>query len=199
MSFRKATIEDVWKHYRETTDHAHDEKHIKEVVRIIKGLAAKHGVDKKKAELAATLHDVGREVEQSIPGLDHAVVGADIAANFTKDKEVLDAIRRHRKGSGEAPKTMLDKILWDADLVAGVLHAKERAYQWNRDAGLAPNAARKAADKHLKSIEMKGYEPANAFTPEAKEILKVELPKLREKVAALVEAGEELKKGMSAS
>lgn len=193
----KVPLSAAWEHYRNTTDHAHGEKHVREVLRIIRPLAKKHGVDKQKAEMAAILHDIGRETERRIPGIDHAVAGADIARHFTDDKEVLDAIRRHRKGSGEMPKTTLDKILWDADLVAGANHAEERAYQWNRDDGLSPAAARRASQKYLKETEIKSYAPRNAYTQEAKEMLSEELPKLKEKLASLLEENERLKKELN--
>ena len=179
------SLSEVWKHYATTTDHAHDIKHIREVVAIAKRLAERHGVDKKKAELAAILHDIGREVEQSIPSLDHAEVGANIARSFTSDPEILNAIRRHRKGSGERPVTMLDKILWDADLLAGAEHAEERAYKWNRDAGFKPEQAKLKADKYLRDEELKTYAPSNAYTPEVKEKLKEEVRSLKEKLASL--------------
>jgi uncharacterized protein len=75
--------------------------------------------------VASLLHDIGR-AEQSKDGkTDHAVCGASMAAQWLRKqgyaKEFVDAvsdcISSHRFRSGEEPKTIEAKIVFDADKV----------------------------------------------------------------------------------
>lgn len=98
-------------------------------------LAAKYGVDEKKAELAAIFHDYAKfrpkdEMKQIIldQGLEqnllrfhselwHAPVGAylvEIEVGIT-DLEILDAIRYHT--SGREGMTLLDRVIYLADYI----------------------------------------------------------------------------------
>ncbi len=97
-------------------------------------LAALHGADEKKAEIAGLLHDNAKnmdnqyercrelevpldEYEQKIPALVHAKLGAETAkCEFgISDAEIIGAIRWHTVGRPDM--TLLEKIVFVADLI----------------------------------------------------------------------------------
>ena len=99
-------------------------------------LAARHGGDIEKAQLAGILHDCGKspsnnillnrvlefgivmdEVERVETGLLHGPVSAQLAQGIfgIEDEEVLLAIRYHT--TGRVPMSLLEKIIYLADYV----------------------------------------------------------------------------------
>lgn len=115
-------------------------------------LADIYGIDKKKAELAALLHDVSRYLDRSgmlrtakkmgikiddISRLEPKLLHAEISANIAKtdfgikDKSILNAIKNHTLGSTKM--TLLDKAVYIADHIergrnhAGVEKARSLA------------------------------------------------------------------------
>ncbi|BAU27147.1 putative HD superfamily hydrolase involved in NAD metabolism [Aneurinibacillus soli] len=114
----------------------HRYEHILGVVETAKKLSKRYGADKKKAELAAILHDyckfwpeekMKRIIEETphIPSdlleydkeLWHAHVGAEVARRELgiEDEDVLDAIRYHT--SGRENMTLLERVVCLADYI----------------------------------------------------------------------------------
>ena len=117
-------------------------------------LAGLYGVDSNKAEIAALLHDIARdfddslllencrkyniepdETERAVPALLHGRVGAEIAAerfNIT-DGEILDPVRYHT--TGRKNMTIPDEILFLADMIEpgrdfpGIAELRELAFK----------------------------------------------------------------------
>jgi predicted HD superfamily hydrolase involved in NAD metabolism len=111
-------------------------EHVRGVVRASLKLASRYQVDRKKAELAAWLHDCAKELsresmlgwlrgssmrldsmERCMPGLWHPHAGAAIALRKWKirDRSVLEAIRCHTLGRpGMDP---LAQVLFVADFI----------------------------------------------------------------------------------
>lgn len=105
---------------------AHDLDHVLRVVEMSLTLAQKEkGVDLAILIPAALLHDIARryEDEDETGTIDHALLGAEMAAPILKDLayeqqsiwEIQDCIRSHRFRSGFLPKSIEAKILFDAD------------------------------------------------------------------------------------
>lgn len=79
---------------------------------------------------AALLHDIARvkESHDKTGKLDHAVLGSQIAEGILRDleyeeekiKKIKHCIIAHRFRSGNAPKTIEAKILFDADKIDGL-------------------------------------------------------------------------------
>lgn len=79
---------------------------------------------------AALLHDIARvkESQDKTGELDHAVLGSQIAEGILRDleyeeeniKKIKHCIIAHRFRSGNAPKTIEAKILFDADKLDGL-------------------------------------------------------------------------------
>jgi uncharacterized protein len=103
----------------------HDWKyHIVPVIKYAKKLARKYNVDKEILELAALLHDIGRvDIKHDE---DHHIVGVPeaekILRKFNYPDEVVDEIKHvvesHRTSKGPKPKTMIAKIIANADAMA---------------------------------------------------------------------------------
>lgn len=110
--------------------------HVLGVAFSAKELAKLNGEDEKKAELAALLHDVAKEVdineqiqllkkndfsvteiEESSPQVLHGFTGVILAKEKfnIKDDEVLNAVAYHT--TGKAKMTTLEKIIYIADYI----------------------------------------------------------------------------------
>jgi uncharacterized protein len=125
MSFAEAK-ESVRKRFeKEKKDSSHDFTHILRVLKYAEMLARKEGADMEVVRYAALFHDYVREAKHEVEG-DHATLSAKAAAKIlpkyvAKEKipRILRAIRSHSRSSGVKPKTIEDKIIWDADKLDG--------------------------------------------------------------------------------
>lgn len=119
------TLNTAWEMYRNSQDKAHNLDHITTVldnaVRIAREMP--NVVDLRVLGYAVVLHDIARE-RDFIEGTDnHEVIGAALSYHYTQfkfsmdDQELIaDAILNHRNSTGN-PKTVLAKILADADRI----------------------------------------------------------------------------------
>jgi uncharacterized protein len=83
------------------------------------------GVDLEVLIPAALLHDIARveEIEDNTGKTDHAILGSELASNILKDKgydvdrieKIKHCIVTHRYRTGNEPRTIEAKILFDAD------------------------------------------------------------------------------------
>ena len=103
---------------------AHDVAHVYRVLDNARTIAEKTpGADMDILETAALLHDIGRPAQLADPAKDHAVVGAEMAADFLSGlgcapdfiAAVTHCIRAHRFRKASPPETLEAKILFDAD------------------------------------------------------------------------------------
>jgi uncharacterized protein len=103
---------------------SHDWGHTERVLRLCLRIGRKEGADLGVLELAALLHDIGREAEDRSRGrICHARSGAALAKEIldkngcdaTTVRAVIAAIRTHRFRRGAAPRTLEARILFDAD------------------------------------------------------------------------------------
>ncbi len=98
--------------------------HMLPVIKYTKKLAKIYHVNEELAELAALLHDIGRvDIKHDE---DHHIVGIPIAEEILKKfdysdkviKEVKHVVASHRTNKGPKPKTMVAKIVANADAMA---------------------------------------------------------------------------------
>ena len=98
--------------------------HILSVVKYAKKLAKIYKVDEEIVELAALLHDIGRiEIKDD---KEHHIIGIPRAEkilrehNYSEDiiKQVLHCVESHRISKGPKPRTMIAKIIANADAMA---------------------------------------------------------------------------------
>lgn len=125
MSFVQAKELVRKKFEREKRSADHDFTHVLRVLKYAEMLAKKEKADRKTVRYAALFHDYIREARHEVRG-NHANLSASAAKSIlpryvTKDKipAILHAIRSHSRKSGVKPKTLEDKIVWDADKLDG--------------------------------------------------------------------------------
>jgi uncharacterized protein len=103
---------------------SHDWDHTERVRRLALRIGRKEGADLGVVELAALLHDIGREEEDRSHGrICHGRSGAALAQAILESygcgpatiRAVVHAIRTHRFRKGGAPRTLEARVLFDAD------------------------------------------------------------------------------------
>jgi len=100
----------------------HDPQHTERVYRIATHMARMEGADLELVQVAAALHDIGRPY-----GEPHAEVGAGKAAEILRlrgyPEERIESVRqiilKHSSSGRERPKTLEERIIWDADKIDG--------------------------------------------------------------------------------
>ncbi|TSC92268.1 MAG: metal-dependent phosphohydrolase HD sub domain-containing protein [Candidatus Berkelbacteria bacterium Licking1014_7] len=98
--------------------------HILPVVKYAKKLARIYKVDMELTELAALLHDIGRVDKKNDEN--HHIIGISMAEEILKKfnypdraiEEVKHVVVSHRTSKGENPKTIIAKIVANADAMA---------------------------------------------------------------------------------
>jgi len=125
MSFADAKEMVREKFEREERDSSHDFTHVERVLKYAEMLAKKEKADMEIVRYAALFHDFVREAKHEIRG-NHANLSAKAAAKILpryiaeeKIPRILRAIKSHSRSSGIRPKTLEDKIIWDADKLDG--------------------------------------------------------------------------------
>jgi len=101
----------------------HDPQHTERVYRIATHIALMEGADLELVQVAAALHDIGRSY-----GEPHAEVGAGKAAEILRlrgyPEERIESVRqiilKHSFSGRERPKTLEERIIWDADKIDGL-------------------------------------------------------------------------------
>jgi len=110
---------------KELSCSAHDMDHVMRVYALALNLAKDEDVDMDIIQAATLLHDIARVKEDNDPTgkTDHAILSAKMAAPILieagfpeeKIKHIQECIVSHRYRTGNEPKTMEAKILFDAD------------------------------------------------------------------------------------
>lgn len=119
---------------------SHDWSHVERVYNLCEYIGEKENANLYVLQLAALLHDLGRDSEMENPeALDHAKISAEIASgilieyNIDEDvtENVLHCISTHRFRKNQKPRTLEAKILFDADKLdcIGAIGVA-RAYAW---------------------------------------------------------------------
>lgn len=97
-------------------------KHMYAVEAVVRHMAHHFGEDEEKWALAGLLHDIDYDVTADDPA-QHSQVGADMVAELGLEDEIVNAIRAHNEYHGLERKTLLDKVLYAADPLTGLIVA----------------------------------------------------------------------------
>jgi len=97
-------------------------KHILAVEAVMRRLAERLGQDVEKWGLAGLLHDIDYETTKDSPER-HSVVGAQMLEEKGLDPEIVDAVRAHNDLHGLPRTTLMDKALYAADPLTGLVVA----------------------------------------------------------------------------
>jgi len=103
---------------------SHDWSHVERVLILCEKIGLKEGADLRILELAALLHDVGRQEEDESKGeACHAEIGAKKAAAILREEgfddntisAVVHCVECHRFRKNKPPQSLEAKVLFDAD------------------------------------------------------------------------------------
>ncbi len=89
---------------------------------IMRGLAKKLGQDEEKWALTGLLHDIDYEQTADDPA-SHSLVGAEMLEKMGLDEEVTHAVKVHNEMHGIPRESLLDKALYAADPLSGLITA----------------------------------------------------------------------------
>lgn len=124
--------------------------HMLSVEAIMRGLAKRLGQDEEKWALTGLLHDIDYEMTGDKPE-EHSIVGAKMLEDKGLDPEIVYAVKVHNEIHGLPRNTLLDKALFAADPLSGLITAV--AY-------VIPS--KKLEDVQLKSLKKKFKDKAFA-------------------------------------
>lgn len=97
-------------------------KHMIAVEAVMKGLANRFQEDEEKWALTGLLHDIDYDQTKDDPHL-HSLMSAEILAGLGFTEEMLQAVKVHNYTHGFPRVSLLDKALYAADPVSGLVVA----------------------------------------------------------------------------
>jgi putative nucleotidyltransferase with HDIG domain len=97
-------------------------KHCLAVEAIMRALARHFQENEEKWALAGLLHDIDYEKTKSNPS-QHSLVGAKILEDLGIEKDISQAVKVHNEAHGIFPQTLLEKALFVADPLTGLIVA----------------------------------------------------------------------------
>ena len=97
-------------------------KHMLATEAIMRALAQRFGEDEEEWGLTGLLHDIDVELTADDPH-SHSKLGADIARDLGASDKMAQAILRHNEAHGIACESLLDKALFCADPLTGLITA----------------------------------------------------------------------------
>jgi putative nucleotidyltransferase with HDIG domain len=97
-------------------------KHMLATEAVMRALARRLGEDEEEWGLTGLLHDIDVELTEAEPG-SHSKLGADLSRELGASEEMAHAILRHNEIHGVPHETLLDKALFCADPLTGLITA----------------------------------------------------------------------------
>jgi putative nucleotidyltransferase with HDIG domain len=117
-------------------------KHMMATEAIMKALARRFGEDEEEWGLAGLIHDI--DVELTEGDMDnHSKLGADLAREMGASEAVAHAVLCHNEAHGITRETKLDKALFCADPLTGLITAAALIRPDKKLAGVEAKSARK--------------------------------------------------------
>ncbi len=117
-------------------------KHMLATEAIMRALAVRLGGDENEWGLAGLLHDIDVELTEG-DMTSHSRLGADLARDLGASEAIADAILCHNEKHGVAPETPLEKALFCADPLTGLITAAVLVRPDKKIASLEPSSVRK--------------------------------------------------------
>ncbi len=117
-------------------------KHMLATEAIMKALAEKLGEDKQEWGLAGLLHDIDVELTEGDMN-SHGRLGADLVREMGVSEDIIRAILAHNEMLGMPRETKLDKALFCADPLTGLITAAALVRPDRKLASVEPKSVRK--------------------------------------------------------
>ncbi len=154
-------IKDTARNHFKNAKGSHRWDHTLRVLRVAGHIAREESADFETVQIAAFLHDIGRQKEDQSNGqIDHALLGAEMAEeillksgiNEEKRKNIIHCIKTHRFRGSNKPETLEAKVLYDADKLDSI-----GAVGIGRAFLFAGEVGAKLHDKHVDIENTKSY------------------------------------------
>lgn len=117
-------------------------RHMLAVAAIMEGLARRLGADEEQWYLTGLLHDIDYEVTKDDPDR-HSLVGAEWLAEMDLDEELVYAVKAHGLHEEIPRVSLLDKALYAADPLSGLITAAAYVMPSRTLAEVKPRSVRK--------------------------------------------------------
>jgi putative nucleotidyltransferase with HDIG domain len=117
-------------------------KHMLATEAVMRALARRLGENEEEWALTGLLHDIDVELTQGDPA-SHSKLGADLVEELGASSAVAHAILCHNEAHGILRKTLLDKALFCADPLTGLITASALVRPDKKLAGLTPQSVMK--------------------------------------------------------
>ncbi|MDM7999068.1 MAG: HDIG domain-containing protein [Dehalococcoidia bacterium] len=117
-------------------------KHMLATEAIMRALARRLGQDEEEWGLTGLIHDIDVELTEGQPQ-DHSKVGADLVKQMGASEPVCHAVLSHNEAHGVPCETLLDKALFCADPLTGLITAGALIRQDRKLAGLTVDSLKK--------------------------------------------------------
>ncbi|MGD9143889.1 MAG: HDIG domain-containing protein [Dehalococcoidia bacterium] len=127
---------------RENVENENLIKHMLATEAIMIDLARRFGEDEAEWGLAGLLHDIDVELTEG-DMTTHSKLGADIARDLGASESIASAILVHNETHGIHPRTMMEKSLYCADPLTGLITAAVLVRPDKKIASLEPKSVRK--------------------------------------------------------
>ncbi len=135
---RSEAIESI----RENVENQNLVKHMLATEAIMRALARRMGEDEREWGLAGLLHDIDVELTEGDMS-SHSKLGADLARDLGASEAVANAILCHNETHGVPPETNMEKALFCADPLTGLITAAVLVRPDKKLAGLEAQSVRK--------------------------------------------------------
>lgn len=116
------TREQAWTLVQEKVKGAFLRNHLLASEAIMRALAHKFGEDEELWGITGLVHDIDWEQTEKTPE-QHSLIGAQWLTDAGFPPEVVEAVRVHNHMHGLEPKTLLEKTLWCAEELTGLIVA----------------------------------------------------------------------------
>jgi putative nucleotidyltransferase with HDIG domain len=127
---------------RENVENENLIKHMLATEAIMRALARQMGEDENEWGLAGLLHDIDVELTDGDMN-SHSKLGADLARDLGASEAVANAILCHNERHGVIPETNMEKALFCADPLTGLITAATLVRPDKKLAGLEEKSVRK--------------------------------------------------------
>ncbi len=116
--------EDALKLIRKYVGNENSLKHMLATEAVMRSLANRFGEDEEKWGLTGLLHDIDMEIVDYVTDPEnHGKEGAAILKEENVDPEIVEAVKAHNPATGKKPETMMERAIYCADPLTGLIVA----------------------------------------------------------------------------